>query len=139
MRLKPTPINEASVIFSLTWVFTFFFFAIISMDVNQGLRASSIAIFFLIISYVLWFATGWLWRKKNSQMRFFMNVTVNSVVSVGALLLIDQAVKSSTVAESIQTTASGYFIGVAIVYFLAATAASALTQFLIVKPKSDKI
>jgi hypothetical protein len=127
--------NEASVIFSLTWVFTFFFFAIISMDVNQGLRASSIAIFFLIISYVLWFATGWLWRKKNSQMRFFMNVTVNSVVSVGALLLIDQAVKASTVAESIQTTASGYFIGVAIVYFLAATAASALTQFLIVKPK----
>ena len=31
--------------------------------------------------------------------------------------------------------ASGYFIGVAIVYFLAATAASALTQFLIVKPR----
>ena len=139
MRLKPTPMNEAAVIFSITWVLIFFFFMIISMDPDQGLRASSIAIFFLVISYVLWFATGYWWRKRSSQHRLFMNISVSSAVSVGALLLINQAVDSSTVDEAVKTTASGYMIGVSIVYFLASVIAAALTQFLIVKPKQDKI
>jgi len=139
MRLKPTPMNEAAVIFSITWVLIFFFFMIISMDVDQGLRASSIAIFFLVISYVLWLATGYWWRKRSSQHRFFMNISVSSAVAIGALLLINQAVDSSTVTEAVKTTASGYMIGVSIVYYLASVIAAALTQFLVVKPKPDKI
>jgi hypothetical protein len=139
MRLKPTPVNEASTIFLLTWVLIFFFFMIISMDADQGLRAASIAIFFLIISYVLWLATGAWWRNRSSQHRFFMNISVSSAVAIGALLLINQAVDTSTVSAAVKTTASGYMIGVSIIYFLASVVAAALTQFLIVKPKQDKI
>lgn len=139
MRLKPSPMTEASVIFSISWALTFLVFSMISMDVNQGLRASSISIFFLIISYILWFAAGWFVRTKNSQLRFFTNVTVNLLVAVGALLLIDQAEKTSTVEAGIRIAASGYLIGVTIAHFLTATVASALTQFLIVKPKKAKI
>jgi hypothetical protein len=139
MRLKPTPMNEAAVIFSITWVLIFCFFMIISMDPDQGLRASSISIIFLIVSYVLWIATGHWWRKRSSRHRFFMNISVSSAVAIGALLLINQAVASSTVADAVKTTASGYMIGVSIVYYLASVIAAALTQFLIVKPKQDKI
>jgi len=139
MRLKPTPMNEAAVIFSITWVLIFCFFMIISMDPDQGLRASSISIIFLIVSYVLWIATGHWWRKRSSRHRFFMNISVSSAVAIGALLLINQAVASSTVADDVKTTASGYMIGVSIVYYLASVIAAALTQFLIVKPKQDKI
>ncbi len=139
MRLKPTPMNEASIIFSITWVLTFLAFAIFSGDLNQALRASSISIIFLLISYALWILTGYWWRKKGSQQRFFMNVTVSSAVAIGALLLMNQAVSNSTLAEDVKTNASGYFIAVAIIFFLTSVIAAALTQFLLVRPKKDKI
>lgn len=139
MRLKPTPMNEASLIFSITWLLTFFAFGLFSGDLNQALRASSISIVFLLISYVLWILTGYWWRKKASQQRFFMNVTVSSAVAIGALLLMNAAVASSTLSSSVKTNASGYFIAVAIVFFATSIAASALTQFLLVRPKKDKI
>lgn len=139
MRLKASPMTEASVIFSISWVLTFVVFSILFLDVNQGLRASSISIFFLIVSYVLWLATGWFVRAKNSQLRFFVNATVNSLVAIGAFVLVDQAEKASTLEAGIRDAASGYLIGVSIVYFVTSTAASALTQFLIVKPKKAKI
>jgi drug/metabolite transporter (DMT)-like permease len=139
VRLKPGPMNEASVIFSITWVLTFFAFALFSGDLNQALGASSISIIFLLISYGLWILTGYWWRKKGSQQRFFMNVTVSSAVSIGALLLMNAAVTNSTVNSSIKTNASGFFIAVAIVFFATSIVASALTQFLLVRPKKDKI
>ena len=140
MRLKPTPVNEASIIFSITWVFIFLAFTLFSFDLNEGLKASSLSIlFFLAISYALWLPTGYWLRKRASQLRFFMNVTVTSVVAIGALLIMNKAVDASTLAPAVKATASGYFIAVAIVYFVSAVIASALTQFLVVKPKKDKI
>ena len=139
MRLKPTPVNEASAIFSITWVFIFLAFTLFSFDLNEGLKASSLSIVFLAISYALWLPTGYWLRKRASQLRFFMNVTVTSVVAIGALLIMNKAVDASTLAPAVKATASGYFIAVAIVYFVAAVIASALTQFLVVKPKKDKI
>jgi hypothetical protein len=68
-----------------------------------------------------------------------MNVTVASVVSIGALLLMNKAIEASSLQASVKATAGGYFIAVAIVYFVSAVIASALTQFLVVKPKKDKI
>jgi membrane protease YdiL (CAAX protease family) len=139
MRLKPSPMNEASIIFSITWVFTFIAFALFTGDFDQALRASSISIVFLIISYVLWILTGYWWRKKGPQARFFMNVTVSSAVSIGALLLMNNAVTASTLDTEVKTNASGYFIAVAIVFFFTSVIAAALTQFLVVKPKKAKI
>jgi len=139
MRLKPTPMTEASVIFSITWLVTFLAFTVFSFDLNEGLKASSVSILFLILSYVLWAITGWWWKKKSPQLRFFMNVTVSSVVSVGALLLMNRAIEVSTLAPAVKGTASGYFIAVAVVFFISSTIAAALTQFLIVRPKKDKI
>jgi len=139
VRLKPGPMNEASVIFSITWVLTFFAFALFSGDLNQALRASSISIIFLLISYVLWILTGYWWRKKGTQQRFFMNVTVSSAVAIGALLLMNAAVTSSTLSSGVKTNASGYFIAVAIVFFVSSIGAAALTQFLLLRPKKDKI
>jgi drug/metabolite transporter (DMT)-like permease len=139
MRLKPTPMNEASIIFSITWVLTFLAFALFSGDLNQALRASSISIVFLLLSYILWILTGYWWRKKGPQQRFFMNVTVSSAVAIGALLLMNQAVTASTLADDIKTNASGYFIAVAIIFFLTSVIAAALTQFLLVRPKKAKI
>ena len=139
MRLKPGPINEASMIFSFTWILTFFAFTLFSGDLNQGLRFSSISIFFLAISYGLWALTGYWWRKKSSQLRFFMNVTVSSVVAIGAMLLANAAVSSSTLSQSIKEQTTGIFIAIAIIYFVSSVIAAALTQFLVVKPKKDKI
>jgi hypothetical protein len=139
MRLKPSPMNEASVIFSITWVLTFLTFALFTGDFDQALRASSISIVFLIISYALWILTGYWWRKKGSQQRFFMNVTVSSAVSIGALLLMNNAVTASTLDTEVKTNASGYFIAVAIVFFFTSVISAALTQFLVVKPKKAKI
>ncbi|MFM6966107.1 MAG: hypothetical protein ACKOWI_01830 [Rhodoluna sp.] len=139
MRLKPGPINEASVIFSVTWVLTFFAFALFSGDLNQALSLSSISIFFLVISYGLWALTGFWWRKKAPRLRFFMNLTVSSAVAVGALLLANAAISASTLSVSIKSTTTTIFIAIAVIYFLSSAIAAALTQFLIVKPKKDTI
>jgi amino acid transporter len=139
LRLKATPINEASVIFSITWVLTFLAFAVFSGDLNSALQAASVATLFLVISYLLWVLTGYWWRKKTRQRRFFMNVTVSSVVAISAIWLMTSAVSASTLSPSVKSNASGYFIAVATIFYVTSVMAAALAQFLLFRPQKDKI
>jgi amino acid transporter len=139
LRLKATPINEASVIFSITWVLTFLAFAVFSGDFNSALQAASVATLFLVISYLLWVLTGYWWRKKTRQRRFFMNVTVSSVVAISAIWLMTSAVSASTLSPSVKSNASGYFIAVATIFYVTSVIASALAQFLLFRSQKDKI
>lgn len=137
MRLKPTPLVEASLVFSIAWMISLIFTVIWSGDFNAALTMSSnIALLFLMLSWTLWAALGAAVRKKSHYVRFFTNLTVTSVIAVAATSILVAAFSSAKGLDPVKVaTAIKNASAMGVVYFVGSLIGALLTYFLITRPK----
>lgn len=135
MHLKPSPLVEASAIYGITWLVSFIvFLAATGIEQAQNL-ASLEALLILLPAFTLWAIGGWLLKNKAPRQRFFANVTVSSILSLGIAWFLTSAAQSAKVAESVRSTSMATSLFVCMTFFFVSVAAAALTQFYIVKPR----
>ena len=131
MRLKPTPLVETSLIFSIAWLLSLVFSVFATNNFNAALgMASGIAILYLMLSYSLWAVAAAIVKGKGHFLRFFVNLTITSVLALVIPIVVDAAGKSEAWTKS--------YILLSFIYFFAASIASALTYFVITRPKKQK-
>lgn len=139
MRFKPTPLTEASLIFSLAWVLIFVSFTAFSLSIEAGQLAATGSVFYLILGYILWVVAGIAVRKKSVYVRFFTTVSINAVVTVVVIELLNALMGQSTLASATKATIIQNFTAFGVGFFVMSTAAAAVTQFYLVRPKKAKI
>lgn len=137
MRLKPTPLVETSVVFSIAWLVSLVASVFWSGKFDAALTISSnIAIVYLLMSFTLWGITGVLVRKKSYFVRFFANLTVTSALAIGiTLVLVDLTASAKGIESSILANAKETFIGMGVIYFVGSLIGALLTFFLVTRPK----
>ena len=130
MRLKPTPLTEASLVFSISWMISLILSVFVTDDFNQALgMASGIAILYLILSFSIWAISGLAVRGKSAPLRFFVNITGSSLVAIAAPMLVDAQLHTEAL--------TGSYILMSIIYFFGTLGGAALTFFLVTKPKKN--
>lgn len=138
MRLKPTPLVEASLVFSIAWMVSLVASVFWSGKFDLALTVSSnIAIFYLLMSFTFWAVVGLLVRKKSHYVRFFVNLTVTSALAMGitgALVALTSSAKG--IKSSIAATAITNFVGMGVIYFIGSLIGALLTFFLVTRPKN---
>lgn len=137
MRLKPTPLVETSVVFSIAWLVSLVASVFWSGKFDAALTISSnIAIVYLLMSFTLWGITGVLVRKKSYFVRFFANLTVTSALAIGiTLVLVDLTASAKGIESSILANAKETFVGMGVIYFVGSLIGALLTFFLVTRPK----
>ena len=137
MRLKPTPLVETSVVFSIAWLVSLVAAVFWSGKFDAALTISSnIAIVYLLMSFTLWGITGVLVRKKSYFVRFFANLTVTSALAIGiTLVLVDLTASAKGIESSILANAKETFVGMGVIYFVGSLIGALLTFFLVTRPK----
>ena len=137
MRLKPTPLVETSVVFSIAWLVTRVASGFWAGKFHAALTISSnIAIVYLLMSFTLWGITGVLVRKKSYFVRFFANLTVTSALAIGiTLVLVDLTASAKGIESSILANAKETFVGMGVIYFVGSLIGALLTFFLVTRPK----
>ena len=140
MRLKPTPLVETSLVFSIAWLISLIFSIFNTNDFNKALiQNSNMALFFLMGSYFLWGITGLAVRRKSYLIRFFANLTVTSVIALGTCaLLLGLASGSKDIDSAMVEAATPRLIALSTNYFFASAIAAGLTFFVLTRPKKQK-
>jgi hypothetical protein len=135
MRLKPGALIEASAIFSFGWALILISFLFIAGDFTKALGAASLALIFLLPCYTLWALLGLAVTKRSRNVRFFLNVSISSVIILGgafAMKIITDGYQGSR-AEA--DTALSYVSAIATITYLAVVGASLFTYFWLTKTK----
>jgi uncharacterized membrane protein len=131
MRLKPTPLVETSLVFSIAWLISLILSVFATNDFNAALgMASGIAILYLMLSYTLWGITGALFRRKSHLVRFFVNLSITSFFAIAVPIFVDAQLKSEALTRS--------YILMSMIYFFASAIAAGLTFFVLTRPKKQK-
>jgi hypothetical protein len=78
-------------------------------------------------------------RKKSVYVRFFTTVSINAVVTVVVIELLNALIGQSTLASDTKATIIQNFTAFGVGFFVMSTAAAAVTQFYLVRPKKAKI
>lgn len=131
MRLKPTPLVETSLIFSIAWLISLILSIFATNDFNAALgMASGIAILYLMLSYTIWAVAGALFRAKSHRVRFFVNITITSAIAILVPVFVDTQLKTEALTRS--------YILMSMIYFFASTIAAGLTYFMLTRPKKQK-
>lgn len=131
MRLKPTPLVETSLVFSIAWLISLILSIFATNDFNAALgMASGIAILYLMLSYTIWAVAGALFRAKSHRVRFFVNITITSAIAILVPVFVDTQLKTEALTRS--------YILMSMIYFFASTIAAGLTYFKLTRPKKQK-
>ncbi|MEY4296239.1 MAG: hypothetical protein RL016_85 [Actinomycetota bacterium] len=131
MRLKPTPLVETSLVFSIAWLISLILSVFATNDFNAALgMASGIAILYLMLSYTLWGITGAIFRRKTHPVRFFVNLSITSFFAIAVPVFVDAQLKSEPLTRS--------YILMSMIYFFASAIAAGLTFFVLTRPKKQK-
>ncbi|MDE2592293.1 MAG: hypothetical protein KGL41_05510 [Actinomycetales bacterium] len=131
MRLKPTPLVETSLVFSIAWLISLVLSVFATNDFNAALgMASGIAILYLMLSYTIWAVAGAIFRSKSHRIRFFVNLTITSLISIAVPIFVDAQLKSEALTRS--------YILMSLIYFFASGIAAGLTYFLLTRPKKQR-
>jgi drug/metabolite transporter (DMT)-like permease len=130
MRLKPTPLVETSVVFSIAWLVALILSVFITNDFNAALGlASAIALAYLMLSYSAWAVVGLIVKKKSYMVRFFWNLTVTSLISIAAPVFVDSQLHTEALTRN--------YILMSFVYFISSFVGALLTFFVITRPKKS--
>ena len=131
MRLKPTPLVETSLVFSIAWLISLVLSVFATNDFNAALgMASGIAILYLMLSYTIWAVAGVIIRSKSHRIRFFVNLTITSLISIAVPIFVDAQLKSEALTRS--------YILMSLIYFFASGIAAGLTYFMLTRPKKQQ-
>jgi len=131
MRLKPTPLVETSLIFSISWLLSLIISVFVTNDFNAALgMASGIAILYLMFSYTLWVLAGLAVKRKPHTLRFFVNLTITSVFAIVVPVLVDSRLHNEPLTRN--------YILMSMIYFFSALVAASLTFFVLTRPKKIK-
>ena len=131
MRLKPTPLVETSLIFSISWLLSLIISVFVTNDFNAALgMASGIAILYLMFSYTLWVLAGLAVKRKPHTLRFFVNLSITSFFALAVPIFVDAQIKSEALTRS--------YILMSMIYFFASAIAAGLTFFVLTRPKKQK-
>ncbi len=137
MRLKPGALTEASAVFSFGWILILISFIVISGDLGKAVNAATLSLVFLLPCFTLWGLVGLAVRKRTRKVKFFMNISISSVVVLGgafAMKLITDSYEGPRVQAE---TALSYISAVAAITYLAVIGASAFTYFWLTKTKKE--
>lgn len=130
MRLKPTPLVETSVVFSIAWLVTLVVSVFWRNDFNGALAvASAVSLLFLLPSYTLWAITGLIVKKRSHRVRFFWNLTITSAIALSLTAVIVNNASSKDLGVT------GVFMGT--IYFFASFIGAMLTFFVVTRPKKS--
>ncbi|MEN9606385.1 MAG: hypothetical protein RL605_213 [Actinomycetota bacterium] len=131
MRLKPTPLVETSLIFSISWLLSLIISVFVTNDFNAALgMASGIAILYLMFSYTLWVLAGLAVKRKPHTLRFFVNLTITSVFAIVVPVMVDARLHNEPLTRN--------YILMSMIYFFSALVAASLTFFVLTRPKKIK-
>ena len=131
MRLKPTPLVETSLIFSISWLLSLIISVFVTNDFNAALgMASGIAILYLMFSYTLWVLAGLAVKRKPHTLRFFVNLTITSVFAIVVPVMVDYRLHNEPLTRN--------YILMSMIYFFSALVAASLTFFVLTRPKKIK-
>lgn len=137
MRLKPGAFTEASAIFSFGWLLILISFLVISADIGKAVNAATVSLLFLLPSYTLWGLLGLAVRKSTRNIKFFLNISISSVVVLGGAFAMKLITDNYDGARSEADTALSYISAIAAVTYLAVVGASAFTYFWLTKTKKE--
>lgn len=140
MRLKPTPLVETSLVFSIAWLISLILSIFDTNDFNKALtQNSNMSLVFLLSSYFLWGITGLAVRRKSHLVRFFANLTVTSIVALGTYAVLSGlASNAKGIDPALVAKALTSLVGLSTIYFFASAIAAGLTFFVLTRPKKQK-
>ena len=139
MRFRPTPLTEASLVFSIGWVICLVLSIVIKPNLDEALTMSSgIALLYMLLSYSIWAIAGFVVRRKSHFVRFFVNLTITSVAAVAITGFAPELIGQSLGATAAQVNAMlQVFLPMGVVYFIGSLVGALLTFFLFTRPKKQ--
>lgn len=133
MRFRQGPLLEASAIYVVASLVSFIaLLAVFGLDIGSVTGAFSVeAMFLLLPSFFCWAVAGQFTKTRSFLVRFFVQVSINSVITIAAILLLNNLV--SSVAKPGETVNLSVAYVVFASYYLGALAGSIFTNFWFVK------
>ena len=133
MRFRQGPLLEASIIYVVASVISFIaLIAAFGLDFGSVTGAFTVeAMILLLPSFVLWAIAGQLTKRKSIFVRFFTQITINSVLATVGIVLVGQLANSVTEAASKPNMSVVYLVFAS--YYLGALAGSIFCNFWFVK------
>jgi O-antigen/teichoic acid export membrane protein len=135
MRLKPGTLTEASAVFSLGWFLILIGFIAIAGDIGKAVSAATLSLIFLLPCYTLWGLLGLAVRKRTRNVKFFMNISISSVIILGGAFAMKMITDSYDGPRAEAETALSYISAIAAITYLSVVCASAFTYFWLTKSK----
>lgn len=133
MRIRQTPMSEASALMAITFVLFIVSFGLAIGDLARTVNSASIyAAMFMFPAWVLWLIAGQLFKDKPKPFRAIASVGVIGLVALGGVwLLWDSKVVSNSAspAETAQT-----LLLLALTLALSGVIASVLTYTVLTRP-----
>lgn len=133
MRFRQGPWIEASIIYATATLVS-----LILLIATFGGKFGSVtntftleAMFLLMPSFVLWAIAGQFLKRKSSLLRFFTQVSINSVIGVAAIILANSIASQLEGSSRETVTASMYAVIVA--YYLGTLAGAGFCNFWFVR------
>ncbi len=134
MRFRQGPLLEASAIYVVASVVSFIaLIGVFGLDFASITGAFTVeAMFLLLPSFFLWAVSGQFTKNKSFFVRFFVQISINSVLVVLALILLNNLVASGQTANKAPINMSIAYVVFAC-YYIGALVGSIFTNFWFVK------
>ena len=134
MRFRQGPLLEASAIYVVASLISFIaLIGVFGLDFGSVTGAFTVeAMFLLLPSFFLWAVAGQFTKTKSFYVRFFVQVSINSVLVVLALVLLNNLVASVQTSSKATVNMNIAYVVFAC-YYIGALVGSIFTNFWFVK------